>query len=356
MKFGMTILPTNRRVWRWVGVQLIVFCLLFVGASYFATSMPGHSYSGPLRDLSDNDRQLGERLKAHVETLADRIGERNIKHFDALTSSMEYIKKAFFAKGFEIPSGYPTPSIPDGFGFTEQSYPLEGKMVKNIEIEFKGWNPSEIIIVGAHYDSVPGSPGANDNASGVAALLELAGRWKDRRLPNRTIRFVAFVNEEPPYFQTEQMGSRVYAKRCRERGENITAMVSLETIGYYSDAENSQMYPFPFSLFYPTKGDFIGFVGNTSSRSLVRQSIGVFRNQEEFPSQGVAAPGFLTGVGWSDQWSFWKEGYPGIMITDTAIFRYPNYHRKSDTSDKLNYDRLARVVSGIDKILIELVK
>jgi hypothetical protein len=354
MRFGMTILPTSRRVWRWVGVQLIGFCVLFIGASYYVTSMPGHSYSGPLKELSDADLQMGERLKAHVEALSDRIGERNMKHFDALTAAREYVSKAFFAKGIRGIE-YPKESIPDGFGFTEQSYPVEGKMVKNIEIEIKGWNPSEIVIVGAHYDSVSGSPGANDNASGVGALLELADRWKDRR-PNRTIRFVAFVNEEPPYFQTEQMGSRVYARRCRERGENITAMISLETIGYYSDDANSQMYPFPFSMFYPSKGDFIGFVRNTSSRSLVRQSIGIFRATTEFPSQGVAAPGFLTGIGWSDQWSFWKVGYPGIMITDTAIFRYSHYHRRSDTADKLNYDRLARVVSGIDQILIGLTK
>lgn len=150
------------------------------------------------------------------------------------------------------------------------------------------------------------------------------------------------------------MGSRVYARRSRERGENVVAMISLETMGYYSDAESSQRYPFPFSLFYPSKGNFIGFVGNSSSRSLVRNSIRIFRAKAAFPSEGVAAPGWLTGVGWSDQWSFWKEDYSALMITDTALFRYPHYHRRSDTPDKIDYDRLVRVVSGINQVVTDL--
>jgi len=226
--------------------------------------------------------------------------------------------------------------------------------VTNVETELPGTHkPDEVIIIGAHYDSVSGSPGANDNASGVAALLELARNLKDRGAA-RTIRFVAFANEEPPYFQTEQMGSRVYARRSRERQERIMAMISLETIGYYSDLEKSQLYPFPFSLYYPSKGDFLGFVGNISSRALVRRAVEVFRADDALPSQGIAAPGWLTGVGWSDQWSFWKEDYPAIMITDTAIFRYPHYHRLSDTPDKLDYDRMARAVSGISRVIMDL--
>ena len=213
--------------------------------------------------------------------------------------------------------------------------------------------PGEIVVVGAHYDSVYGSPGANDNATGVAALLEMARSSKEW-IPARTLRFVAFVNEEPPYFQTDNMGSRVYARRCRERGENITAMYSLETIGCYSDAENSQIYPFPFKLFYPTRGNFLGFVGNTSSRSLVRKSIRIFRENSAFPSEGIAAPGGLTGIGWSDQWSFWEEGYPGVMLTDTAIFRYKHYHKMADTPDKIDYERMARVVDGLTRLLADV--
>lgn len=339
MKFKIKILPSGRREWLWVALQIAIFGILFVGASFYVTSMPGRSYSGPLRPLNDFDEQGRDRLKKHVATLAERIGERNISRYESLKASLEYIEGTLRNEGFQI---------------AEQEYSVGGKLVKNIEAEIPGkQRPEEIIIVGAHYDSVSGSPGANDNASGVAALLELARNFKEQS-PERTLRFVAFVNEEPPYFQTEEMGSRVYARRSRERGENIAVMISLETIGYYSEAENSQVYPFPFSLLYPSKGNFIGFVGNTSSRSLVRRAIRVFREDASFPSQGVAAPGWLTGIGWSDQWSFWKEAYPAIMITDTAIFRYPQYHRRSDTPDKIDYDRMARVVSGISRVVSDL--
>ena len=303
--------------------------------------MPGKSYSGGLLPLTDAEVERRDRLKNYVSVLADRIGERNLKHYDALRASVEFIETELRGAGLEI---------------EEQEYKVSGKSVKNIEIETRGTaRPDEIVVVGAHYDSVFGSTGANDNASGVAALLELAREFKNKDV-NRTLRFVAFVNEEPPYFQTEEMGSRVYARRSRERAENIVAMISLETIGYYSDAENSQIYPFPFSVFYPSVGNFIGFVGNTSSRSLVRRAIKTFRQEGLFPSQGVAAPGWLTGIGWSDQWSFWKEGYAAMMITDTAVFRYPYYHRRSDTAEKIDYDRMVRVVSGLGRVILDCVQ
>jgi hypothetical protein len=341
MNLKLTILPAGRRQWLWVALQIVIFGVLFITASFYVTSMPGRSYSGPLRPLTDIEEGTREMLQKHVSMLAERIGERNLKHYDSLRASLEYIEDYLRVEGFQV---------------TEQEYSVDGKLVKNIEAEIRGNKRSdEITLVGAHYDSVAGSPGANDNASGVAALLELARNFKDQSL-DRTLRFVAFVNEEPPYFQTEQMGSRVYARRSRERGENIVAMISLETIGYYSDAESSQVYPFPFSLFYPSKGDFVGFVGNISSRTLVRRAIRVFREDGAFPSQGVAAPGWLTGIGWSDQWSFWKESYVAVMITDTAIFRYPNYHKRSDTPDKIDYERMSRVVAGISSVLHDLSK
>jgi hypothetical protein len=167
----------------------------------------------------------------------------------------------------------------------------------------------------------------------------------------RTVRFVLFVNEEPPYFQTEQMGSRVYAHQLRQNGVPVSAMLSLETIGFYSDESDSQKYPPILSLFYPSKGNFIAFVGNTESRRLVRESIRGFRESTRFPSEGIAAPGNWLGIAWSDQWSFWQEGYPGVMVTDTALFRYPFYHTPVDTVDKVNFDRTARVVEGIGNLV-----
>ena len=187
----------------------------------------------------------------------------------------------------------------------------------------------------------------------VAAVLELARLFREAK-PARTLRLVAFVNEEPPFFKTNQMGSRVYARRSKERGENIVAMFSLETIGYYSEQPGSQRYPFPLGLFYPSRGDFLAFVSNFSSRPLLHEAIAVFRRQAEFPSQGVAAPALLPGVDWSDHASFWEQGYPALMLTDTALYRYPWYHSAQDTPDKVDYARLARVVGGLRAMLAEL--
>jgi len=240
---------------------------------------------------------------------------------------------------------------------------MRGQPCHNIEAEIPGNRP-EIIVIGAHYDSVFGSPGANDNGSGAAAVLALAQRFAARekgqrppqRTPNKTLRFVAFVNEEPPYFLSGEMGSLVYARRCKEHGDKISAMISLETIGYFSDAPHSQTYPSPgLGVFYPKVGNFIGFVSNVKSRALLRRVVTLFRKNAKIPSEGASLPAFVPGVSWSDQWSFWQQSYPAIMVTDTAPFRYPYYHSSSDTPDKLDYDRFTLVVSGMEKVIQELV-
>jgi Zn-dependent M28 family amino/carboxypeptidase len=184
-------------------------------------------------------------------------------------------------------------------------------------------------------------------------MLELA-RLMAAAKPARTVRFVAFVNEELPFYRTGEMGSRLYARRSRERGENIVAMLSLETIGYYSDRPGSQRYPFPLGLFYPGTGNFLAFVSNLGSRPLLHRALRAFRRHAAFPSEGVAAPAFIPGVDWSDHWSFWAEGYGAIMVTDTAPYRYPYYHTAHDTPDKVDYERLARVVTGLHGMLVEL--
>jgi Zn-dependent M28 family amino/carboxypeptidase len=224
-----------------------------------------------------------------------------------------------------------------------------------IEAEILGSSPC-IVVVGAHYDSVFGAPGANDNGSGVAALLALARRFAARST-SCTLRFVAFVNEEPPYFQTPRVGSLVYASRCKARGDQISAMLSLETIGCFSDKPRSQLYPVPgIRAFYPNTGNFIGFISNVRSRALLRRAISRFRQQEKLPSEGAALPSFVPGVGWSDQWSFWRQGYPAVMITDTALFRYPYYHTPADTPDKIDYERFALVVSGVEAVVADLAE
>jgi Zn-dependent M28 family amino/carboxypeptidase len=306
---------------------------------WFGMRMPGKNVSkaGP---LSSDEIALREELRANVQKLAGEIGERNMWHYAQLNAAADFIEDSFSRVGLHT---------------RRDSYQTGGQPCHNIEAEITGNRP-EIIVIGAHYDSVFGSPGANDNGTGVAATLALARRFASAK-PKQTLRFVAFVNEEPPYFLSGEMGSQVYARRCKERGDNISGMISLETIGYFSDAPNSQTYPSPgLGLFYPKVGNFIGFVSNVTSRALLRRVIAVFRKQAKIPSEAASLPAFVPGVSWSDQWSFWQQGYPAIMVTDTAPFRYPYYHSSNDTPDKLDYDRFTLVVSGMEKVIQELAK
>jgi Zn-dependent M28 family amino/carboxypeptidase len=222
-------------------------------------------------------------------------------------------------------------------------------------VEIRGTiRPDEIVVIGAHYDTAPGAPGADDNATGCAATLVLARAFAGKP-QERTMRFVLFTNEEPPNTNAT-MGSLVYARQCKAHGDNIVAMMSLETIGYFSDVRGSQKYPFPINLVYPPVGDFLGIVGNIGSRGLVRQAIGTFRQSVKLPTIGLAAPAFIKGVDWSDHASFWEQGYPGVMVTDTALFRNPHYHKPTDTPDKIDYPRLARVVNGLEAVAAAMAR
>jgi hypothetical protein len=306
---------------------------------WFGMRMPGRNVSSAA-SLSATEIALRAELVADVQALAGQIGERNMLRYPQLNAAADLIEGSFSRAGLHS---------------RRDTYEVDGRACHNIEAEIRGIRP-EIIVIGAHYDSVFGAPGANDNGSGVAALLALARRFAGKPT-GQTLRFVAFANEEPPYFQTKPMGSRVYASRCKARGDQISAMISLETMGYFSDAPGSQTYPSPgITAFYPGTGNFIGFVGNIGSRALLRRALGLFREQARLPSEGAALPSFMPGVGWSDHWAFWQHGYPGIMITDTAPFRYPHYHEATDTPDKLDYDRFALVVSGVEKMIEGLAK
>jgi len=302
----------------------VVLAAGLAGLLVYMTSMPGRSHAGPLPPLSGEDRALSLRLRLHVAALA--AAERNTD----LETPARYIEAALAKQGYQPQSQY---------------FESGGRRVRNIEAG------SGSIVVGAHYDTVPGSPGADDNASGVAVMIELAAIMKNATLP---VRFIAFANEEMPYFLGPEMGSYVSARQARERGERIQAMFSLEMLGYYRDEPGSQHYPFPLGLFYPDRADFIAFVGDLGARGLVRESISGFREHTPFPSQGVAAPGFIPGVTWSDHWSFRRHGFPAVMITDTAFNRYPHYHSPGDTPEKLDYERMARVTLGLAAMLKEL--
>ena len=306
-------------------------------------NMPGEIHKGPLPPLTEGEKSLALALEADVKKLATDIGERNINNlrYDELLAAERFLRTSLEAVGYKV---------------ERQAYVVRGREVANLIAEIPGGDKKdEIVVIGGHYDCVPGCPGANDNGSGTAATLAMARAFAKKK-PARTLRFVLFVNEEQPWFQSEDMGSYVYARRCKERKENIAAMLSLETMGYYSDEKGSQKFDSlpPLRLLYPDTGNFIAFVADVKSGPLVQQVVGKFRETTKFPAYGCAMPDIIAGVGWSDHWSFWQMGYSGIMVTDTAPFRYPHYHKKTDTPDKIDFERTARVVAGLERVIADL--
>ncbi len=298
------------------------------------------------RALTPAQIVLREELRRDVAVLGGEIGPRSaVTEYTNLCRAAEFIEKSLSGMGYEVRRQ----------DYEPDHWAMRGKPCRNLEVEIKGTaKPDEIVVVGAHYDTEMSCPGANDNGSGMAALLALARRFPGKG-GARTLRFVAFANEEPPFFWTSQMGSLVYATACRARGDKIVAMLSLETLGYYDDAPGSQHYPSRlFGWLYPTTGNFISFIGNVKSRALVERALLSFRRHAVFPSEGAALPGLISGVGWSDHWAFWQNGYPGVMVTDTAPFRYAHYHTAEDTPEKLDYDRFAVVVEGLLGVVGEI--
>jgi Zn-dependent M28 family amino/carboxypeptidase len=301
-------------------------------------SLPGESYSGELPPLTDQERALAANLKKHIVAIATR--EHNIAHHDELEKVARYIETTLESFGYAV---------------NPQSFVADRKMVRNIDviIEPRSGAPApEVLVVGAHYDSAATSPGANDNATGAAAVIELARLLGDlRATTTRRIRLVLFVNEESPYFRTPDMGSLRYARALAAQNEHVVAMYSLETLGFYSDEPGSQRYPAPFSMMFPDRANFVAFVGMPGSRPLVRETVRSFRSHTAFPTIGGVAPASVEGIGWSDHWAFAEHGFPAVMITDTALFRYPHYHQPTDTPDKVDMEKLARVVKGIERVI-----
>lgn len=279
------------------------------------------------------------QLQKHVLHLAGDIGERNVFHPKALKAAEQYIAGKWQEQDYEV---------------TTQTYTTHGVECANLEVTRQGKDPHRgMLLIGAHYDSVSGSPGANDNGSGVAALLELSKVFAAQQ-PQTTLRFVAFVNEEAPFYYWNTMGSMIYAKQARRRGDNIRMMISLEMLGYFTDEPNSQRYPPLLQSFYPDRGNFIAFVSNLHSRKVMLDSVAAFRTGSVFPVEHIATLAFVPGVAWSDHLSFWRSGYPAFMITDTALFRYPFYHTAEDTPEKLNYAAFTDVVNGLAAMLTTL--
>jgi hypothetical protein len=325
----------------WGAGLLLVFAALSAATAWYMLGLPGTSFTGPLPPPTPGEEYLAGRLKRHVTAIASR--PHNVSHYAELEKAAAYIEAEFGSLGYAPRA---------------QVFDTDGRPVRNIEvvIEPEGAGAdTESLVVGAHYDSAGIAPGANDNGSGAAAIIELARLLKDLAPKYKRLRLVLFVNEEPPYDRTPDMGSWRYAQSLKERGERVAGMMSLETLGCFSDQPGSQKYPAPFGLFFPSKANFIAFVALPGSRGFLHEVVGPFRRHTDLPTIGGTAPDQFDGVGWSDHWSFAKHGYPAIMITDTALFRYVHYHKATDTPDKVDYEKVARITLGLEQTLRELL-
>lgn len=283
-------------------------------------------------------KEIEENLEVTVRFLSEKIGPRSYQDLEKLERAAHYIEEKFFFHRCEI---------------KRQTFKYRGNNYHNIIGEIKGkGRRDEILIIGAHYDTVHGTPGADDNASGVAGLLELA-RLTSLKPPSRIIRFVAFTLEEPPLFKTRHMGSYIYAKSLKKEKARVEGMISLEMIGYFCERKGCQYYPFPFfKWFYPEEGNFIAFVGNIASKAFTKRIKDEFKKASTLPVESINTVSLVPGVDFSDHSSFWSFGYPAFMITDTAFYRNPHYHSASDTANTLDYKRMALLVHGLKSVLI----
>lgn len=285
-------------------------------------------------------RTIRKALRHHVDVLSNEFGPRNFQHYGALTKTAAYIEQQM-----QRCSGIRS----------VQDFEVEDKCYRNLTFEKLGKTKSdEIIVVGAHYDTVVNSPGADDNASGIAGLLEIC-RLLETYENQRTIRFVAFTLEEPPFFATENMGSHVYAQACRQKGENIICMIALEMLGFYSRQKNSQRAPFAVpNKKYSHRADFIALIGNQASQQIARQIANFLRQPLLIKTEAYIPHSYSAEIELSDHASFWKQNYPAVMITDTAFYRNPHYHEPTDTIDTLNFRYFTRVVFSLSQTLIQL--
>ena len=303
----------------------------------YAIVFPRQPLSGPVPPLDAEDLACAARLETHVRAVASR--PHNLDYPDALEAAAVYIETTL--RGFGL-----VPQL--------QVFSVLGHDVRNVEvvIEPPTGHAAEpgTYVIGAHYDAPDDSPGANDNGTGVAALLELARSLKDFA-PTHRLRLVFFVNEEQPYGKTPDMGSYQHAKRLSDTGEPVAGMIALETLGHFSDEPGSQSFPFPFGLLFPNRGNFVAFIGMLPARALVHRALAAFRATTPFPSIGGVAPGFIEGIDLSDHWAYDHFGFPAMMVTDTAPFRNPYYHTPGDLPETVDYENLARVTRGLERTI-----
>lgn len=292
-----------------------------------------HKSFPKLSEATREQSALAAELRRDVEILATDIGPRGYFAPKSYQLAEEFLTAAMGRAGYEI---------------SRQTWMAASVQTSNLIATLPGTaTPERIVVVGAHYDSVENCPAANDNGSGVAGLLAIARRLAGKSHLS-TIRFVFFANEEPPFFNIDEMGSQIHARSCKAAGEDIRGMIALETIGCYSSAPKSQRWPHDaLNLLLPTVGNFIAFVGPSFSKPLIARSATLFEKRAAFGLLAGAAPAAIDQINWSDHRGFIECGYQAFMVTDTAPFRYSHYHLPTDTADKLDYLSMARVVHGL---------
>jgi Zn-dependent M28 family amino/carboxypeptidase len=272
-------------------------------------------------------------LRLAVTTLSREIGSRPYDDAVKLDRTVKFIGGEFASAGLVV---------------SYQSFTYRNRQYQNVIGELKGRAmPEKVLVVGAHYDTVRTTPGADDNASGIAGLMGIARLLAGRSL-DRTVRFVAFALEEPPVYRSRNMGSYHYAESLVKKRETVEGMICLEMIGFFSDREGSQHYPLPFmKLKFPKVGNYISLVGNRRSRKFTHHVADSLRNATDLPVITLNAPAIIAGIDFSDHWSFNKFRIPACMATDTAFYRNPNYHAPTDLPETLDYTRMAKVVEGL---------
>lgn len=271
------------------------------------------------------------RLETHVRALSETFFPRDAAHPENLDRAAAYIQREFAQANGRV---------------SEQPYEVAGRTYRNV-IAWFGPDTQERIVVGAHYDTAGSQPGADDNASGVAGLIELAYLLRQAPL-SLGVELVAFTLEEQPHFRSDQMGSAVHAASLLQQDIPVRVMFSLEMIGYFTDASHSQGFPLPFlAAFYPSQGNFIALVGNLSQGFVVRYLKKAMQSASSLPVYSINAPRFVPGVDFSDHRNYWQAGYKAVMVTDTAFYRNPHYHTLQDTAGRLDYERMTMVVQGV---------
>jgi hypothetical protein len=327
---------TRKRIRKWLlktGVGLL--CLLL--AAWAIITQPLFSHSPVRNDIPPVD---SSKLETHVRTISEKMFPRDPGHQENLDRVAEYIRHAFASANGIV---------------SDQPFDVKGKTYRNIIADF-GPETREMIIVGAHYDAVEDTPGSDDNAGGIAGLLELAGLLGKTK-PARRVELVAYTLEEPPYFGTKFMGSAVHAESLKRQNKSVHLMISLEMIGCFSDVPGSQEMPSSLiKPFYPNRGDFIAVVGKIGHGGIVRRVKRAMRSASNLPVYSLNAPRFLPGIDFSDHVNYWDAGYKALMITDTAFYRNARYHTIKDTPDTLDYRRMTRVIQGVYAAILDFAQ